>query len=358
MQYYNHGMKYGLEYNNINVYLFTDASVIPSNGNGINIYNYFHKVWSKNNILLRSFFYFVGLFRSFLKARLNQCNVAHLHKFHSNLQLLITILLGRLVFKKLILTVHDIHSFGKERKFIEVIYNSLLSLLVDKFIVHNNYSFSALSIKLKSKTTIIRHGNYILFFRDIPIRMNSPDFNLLFFGLIKESKGLDVLLESLLLLKKSVNNFHLTIAGRPWRNDFSNYEQFIRSNNLEKNISCHLFFHSEVDLLKHFENTDIVILPYKKIYQSGVVLKAMSLRRPVLCSNLTPFEDLINDGVNGFLFESENPISLANKLVEIYSKKNQLINIIECASRDLEENYSWEIIGLDLKNLYNEIYEY
>lgn len=357
MQYYNHGMRLGLHSNEIQSFLFTDNSVCPSGGDSKNIYNYFNKVWVTRVVRLRMYYFLINLMKSVVMAKKNHCDLVHLHQFHLDLQLLVTVAFCRLFFKKVVLTVHDVESFDEKSKLSSSIVRFFMSKMVDKVCVHNAFSFSVLPDRFKSKSVIIKHGNYIPFFRDLPIRGESEGINLLFFGLIKESKGLDVLLGGLLILKDLGIDFHLTIAGRPWRNNFKQYENFIAENNLGNSISCFLSFISEDDLVRHFASCDLVVLPYKKIYQSGVALKAMSLKRPILCSSLPAFEELIIDGVNGFIFESESSSSLALKIKEIIPIKSQLKDIVNTAFKDLEEYFSWESIGFELKKNYKEIYE-
>ena len=78
--------------------------------------------------------------------------------------------------------------------------------------------------------------------------------------------------------------------------------------------------------------------------------------RPVLCSDLAPFTELIKDGFNGFVFKEGHPISLANKLFQIYSNKDILNSIIDNASQDLDINYNWKKIGREIKELYTDLY--
>jgi glycosyltransferase involved in cell wall biosynthesis len=208
---------------------------------------------------------------------------------------------------------------------------------------------------LKIEPIIIRHGNYIDFYNLKNYVPFEKRFNLLFFGLIKESKGLDVLLESLVILRNYNINFNLTIAGRPWKNDFANYQRIIDDNNLNDYISTHLHFIPEKDLIKYFENCDLVILPYREIFQSGVLLKAMSLKRAVLCSSLPAFEELILDNYNGYIFESGNPLSLADTLRKISNQSNNIIDVVDVAYQTIKRDFSWSDIGFRLTKLYKNI---
>ena len=74
-------------------------------------------------------------------------------------------------------------------------------------------------------------------------------------------------------------------------------------------------------------------------------------------ANLPAFEELVVDGTNGFVFRSEDPISLAHKLKDIILRREHLEEITEMAYTNLEKDYGWEKIGLELRNTYYRIYE-
>lgn len=357
MQYYNIGISEGLKSNGVEVFLFTTSSEKSLNLNCCKLYCYFDKVWSSQLKVIKFFYYFIGLFKSIFTAKNNKCKIVHLHQFHLNLNLIFTISICNLFFKKVFLTVHDVESFDLKTNKYNGIFVKVLNILVNQYIVHNKFSSTELYKETKVLPIIIKHGNYIPFFDPTAYKPSNKSFNLLFFGLIKESKGLDLLLESLVSLKKQGFDFQLTIAGRPWRNDFSTYKKIIDDNNLSSSVVTHLHFISEFELLDLFNRSDLVVLPYRKIFQSGVVLKSMSLKRAVLCSNISAFQEQIIDTVNGFIFESENTVSLTNKLMYIINHKESLFAVSEAAYNDIEKNYDWNDIGFELKNLYKRVYE-
>lgn len=356
MQYYNIGMYTGLQSNSVQAYLFTTAS----ENNYISshyIHYYFDNVWKTHFTLLKLYNYYLGIFKSVTKAKRSQCKIVHLHQFHLNLNLVITIFICKVFFNKLLLTVHDVESFDSKSNRRSKLYSRILKIFVDEYIVHNTFSSLELKNELKVSPKIIPHGNYIPFFKELPFIKSNKKINLLFFGLIKESKGLDILLQSLIILKNSGLDFNLIIAGRPWRNNFLKYQNFINYYNLQEQVQTHLHFISENDLINYFNKSDLVILPYRKIFQSGIILKSMSLKRPVLCSNLPAFQELVKDGFNGFLFESENSNSLANKLKEIINNPDCLNAVVDNAYKMLEKDFNWNNIGLQLKDLYINTYE-
>ena len=137
---------------------------------------------------------------------------------------------------------------------------------------------------------------------------------LLFFGMIKKVKGLDVLLRSLRKVIDINPDIILLIAGNPWENDFDICKEIIHQNNLSNNIILHTKFIPHEDVEYYYCASDLVVLPYKKIYQSGVLMMALSYERPVLVSDLPALKEIIVDNENGFLFKTENVDDLTKDL--------------------------------------------
>ena len=107
--------------------------------------------------------------------------------------------------------------------------------------------------------------------------------NFLFFGLIRDYKGLDVFLNSLNYLDKSIDkNIRILIAG-----EF--YDNKIKYKNLckNKNIEIKWFDNYIPDNLVHnyFCASDFAVLPYKTASQSGIIPMAYHFNTPVIVSN-------------------------------------------------------------------------
>ena len=109
------------------------------------------------------------------------------------------------------------------------------------------------------------------------------------------------------------------------------------------------------DLKNYFKDSDLVVLPYNKIFQSGVLLLSMSYGRAVLCSDLKPFKEIIEHNKSGYLFENGNFNDLADKIIDIYNNRKLIPQIIENANSLLHNKYDWEIIGKSTKKLYEKI---
>ena len=177
----------------------------------------------------------------------------------------------------------------------------------------------------------------------------------LFFGQIKKVKGLDVLLKALAILNKSEISFRLTIAGKVWQDSFEHYQQIIDEQNLASVIDLHLQYIPDEEMWNYFNDANLVVLPYKKIYQSGVLLMAMSFGRAVLASDLPAFAEVINPGENGFLFQSEDSVALAAELSQIIQQRDILSRIEDKAYRSIKTEFDWTRIAMETRKVYDGV---
>jgi glycosyltransferase involved in cell wall biosynthesis len=103
-----------------------------------------------------------------------------------------------------------------------------------------------------------------------------------------------------------------------------------------------------------FRAADLLILPYKQIFQSGVMLMAMSAGIPIIASDLEPMKELITQDKTGFLFESENESSLASMISAVINDSVLLDEVRNNAWTATEEKNSWGTIASAYISLVNE----
>jgi D-inositol-3-phosphate glycosyltransferase len=177
---------------------------------------------------------------------------------------------------------------------------------------------------------------------------------ILFFGHIKEVKGLDVLLRAMPAIIAAVPNALLLIGGRPWRADFSWYEAMMDELGIRERCVAHIRYISDEEMPLYYGAADLVVLPYRRIYQSAVVLLAMSYGKAVLASDLPAMTDLIRDGENGFLFRQGSHEDLAQKLIAIL-RDDAMREQVAAQGFDLvSRDYDWSDIGEETAKLYEE----
>lgn len=281
--------------------------------------------------------------------------IVHLHFFSLNIVNTAILQLLKLLRISTVITVHDIKSFHKGRF---TFSHRILNSNNIQCIVHNKFSSTMLKKEGVSEDhiNIVPHGNYSDSIRRLRNTKTSKNLNLLFFGQIKKSKGLDILLSALSKLNTMRSEWTLTIAGRPWKDTIQEYEEFIVKNKLDEKIERQYDYIKDEDVDVLFAKADLVILPYREIFQSGVLLLAMSYNKPSLVTNLPAFKDIIKDGYNGFLFDLNDIRSLTETLIRIIDDPLILNKICHNIPNYLEANHSWTSIGKLTKKVYEKFH--
>lgn len=146
------------------------------------------------------------------------------------------------------------------------------------------------------------------------LNIQSNKFKLLYFGGTRIDKGIDILLQS---LKKvtNINKILLIIAGKE---EEVKREFIIEKLQEVKDIEYRLDLkYIEEDMVeKYFIASDLVVLPYRKIFngESGIITEALNNGTPVIAPDIIHFKDKI--GKCGLIYECENINSLSNTLDE------------------------------------------
>ena len=187
-----------------------------------------------------------------------------------------------------------------------------------------------------------------------------PDAHtILFFGQIDEYKGVEKLIDAAYLLVRENPEVVLMIAGKPKRQ--LQYAVKLKSqaaNNLpEKNVLFRLQFIPVDEVETYFAAADCLVLPYKRIYQSGVIFLAYRFGLPIIATDIGSFREDIIDGETGFICKPNNANDMAEKLKiyfrrSIFRQREQTrAHIIELA----EQKYSWSSIGRQTYEVYERI---
>ncbi len=356
--FYLFGQAKGLEKSGVNVSIYTNNITKNPNYEGIKFHQFYKNIFESKLKLFSGFRYIFGSIFSLFHAKFNGVKICHYHLFHVNFLVFFDFLLSKILGLKVVYTIHDVVSFENLRsidKFSNWIYKRS-----NKILTHNKFSeeiFKSHYKNINTEIDIIPHGNYIPFL-DIKddkilsrnhLKIPQDKKILLFFGMIKKVKGLEVLLQAMKDVIENNSDVILVIAGRVWKNDFSIYQRIIDDNKLSDYCIIHNKFIPHEDVDHYYASADLVVLPYKRIYQSGVLLMSMSYEKAVLVSDLTPLTEVVQDMKTGFVFESENPKSLSDKLNRILSDTNKLEEVRINGFNHIKSKYDWLEIGKEMK---------
>jgi D-inositol-3-phosphate glycosyltransferase len=348
MDFYTGSLAKGFADNGFVCSVFSNFNI---EGDSLSTYKFFES--HNENKILKGFNFFLAFIKSGFVAKRNNHKNILVHIFSYQLKDVIVYFFLKIIGLEIIGIVHDVENLSNEK---DSFRKLILNKCCKKLIVQNKFSFEALCINeyehLKTKTTIIPHGNFHSLPKTISKETTRKKLNLvldkkymLFFGQIKEVKGLEILLKAMPMID---NNINLVIAGKPWKNDMEKYNKIIADNNLQQRIIPMYRFidNTERDLL--FTAADVNIIPYKKIFQSGVLLMALSYRLPVIASRLKPFEEFLKDNNDILFFESENVSDLSNKINVHFNNENDAQLRAENAWQKTKLNNDWMEISKNI----------
>ncbi len=328
---------YGLDYKVTLYSNFTDRNNLP-----FKVFKVF-KEKTPNYTFFKILDFCLGVMAASLRMKMRKENNLLIHIFSYSFKEVFILKICRLLNIEICCIIHDIESFDNTSS------DNRLQNIFDgsKFvIVHNQFSKNELLKNLmrsnEAKIIVMPHGNYLDVVTNNGIKPSSlPDFKkpfVLFFGQIKGVKGLDILLKAL----NSINSqLDVVIAGKPWKDDFNQYIELIQSLHIKDRVHLIPRFINEEERDYLFTECHSVVIPYKKIYQSGVLLMAMSYGKPVIASNLDANKEIIMDKKNGVLFETENPMDLAIKLNLLVNDIELRDNIISETKKYIVKEHSW-----------------
>ena len=362
--FYAFGQAIGLVNNGVNVSLYTNNETANPKISGVKFFTFYKNIFKNNCRIISGINWILGTIFSVFHARFSGISIFHFHIFYTNFLVLFNLLFVKILFGKVVLTVHDVSSFSNSSN--SLIIANMIYKLTDRIITHNQFSKSELvnvNADLSSYISIVPHGNYIPF---INIQFNKEKSRkqlaipnnrrvLLFFGMIKKVKGLEILLSALKGVVKENPDVLLVIAGKPWENDFSLYQNIIDENNLSDYILLHTKFIQQEDVEHYYCASDLVVLPYTKIYQSGVLMMTLSFERPALVSDLPPLTEIISDNENGFLFKTENMSDLTNKLNSILLDEVLMERVRFKGVEFIKKKHDWLDIGRQTLQVYQSL---
>ncbi|MDR2273948.1 MAG: glycosyltransferase [Sphingobacterium sp.] len=177
--------------------------------------------------------------------------------------------------------------------------------------------------------------------------ISQQDNIILFFGFIRQYKGLDILLEALADKRIRDLNVKLLLAGE-FYGDPAPYLELIKKYALAEVIYMHTDFIPNQEVGRYFSAADCVVLPYRSATQSGITQVAYHFDLPMIVSNVGGLPELVQDSYVGYVVEP-NVSGIVDGIVSFYKYEKEAqfrTNII-----DEKQKYSWNTFGNELLKL-------
>ncbi len=309
--------------------------------------------------------YFNYLWKLYLIIRKQKVDIIHFQFFRRPRVESIYFLILKGLGYNLAYTVHDYLPLDQNK--IDPLFNFLVCKAANILFVHSNTNRENL-IKLvkniQKKIKVVPDANYADFLPAEVVEKNhmrkefglkTNDNVILFFGFIKEYKGLDLLLDSLPIAAKFVENLVLVIAGAVETEKLKQkYETMISQMPSSVRIIYTFDFVPMQDAHKYFISSDIVALPYKRITHSGIINLAVLFGRPAAATRVGDMEDRIIVGKSGFLSKGHSTEDFSEVLIEAFSDKQRLEEMGNFANTLSEAKFTWDDTADLLKSFYQE----
>lgn len=245
----------------------------------------------------------------------NKINVIHTHNFGSkHWSIMCKIIKPSL---KLVYTFHD----TKLKDFNSKIY-------LHNFFIHNSIAISkAVYSKAKEsgikKVEVIFNGTNIKRFKDKNKEQHAEKSGLINVSrLIYEKKGQDILIKAINECIKKGIKVHCCFVGQKDGYCTASYkylQKLVKDLKLEDYVT---FLGSREDVAELLKNSQIFILPSRFEGFGLAILEAMAAGVPVIASNIDGPAEIIEDNVNGLLFEKENYVELSEKILYLLENKD------------------------------------
>lgn len=168
---------------------------------------------------------------------------------------------------------------------------------------------------------------------------------ILFFGLIEEYKGIDILMKAFSTSGAIKEKYNLVIAGRgtlkgEWLRQKENGVHFINR------------FIKDEEVRGLYENAAMVVYPYISATQSGVLSLAYYFGTPTIVSDVPFFKSIVEPVGAGLVFKAGNSEALADCIMKIESMKDSIVS----AEKDYySRNYDIVSLRNRLVEIYNTI---
>lgn len=262
---------------------------------------------------------------------------------------------------KIILTIHNVypHNMSDGAKKSYNIRFRKACALIDEFIVHTEISKQDVIREFgldPQKVNVCCHGVFVPE-GVTPKVTNREDgkLHILQFGGQSFYKGTDVLVDAVCGMEKSLQNKIDTHIVGGISEKFLNE---LKQKDKDGIISWKPYFLDDKELHEEINNSDLIVLPYRAISQSGVLLLSIYFGKLIICSDLPSFKETMQGGEgdeldNDLFFENENSSSLRALIERYINEEVDEAKVHERIAR-LKDLYSWESAAKATLKVYNK----
>jgi glycosyltransferase involved in cell wall biosynthesis len=229
---------------------------------------------------------------------------------------------------------------------------------MDALVVHSTHGADELAEQLsfpRERIHVIPHGAFD-YLTDLPgERPLSKELEavdkpvVLFFGLLRDYKGVEVLLEAFAAVEADAE---LWVVGENWLDRAELDRLAARSRNRVRFVDRWI---TDPEIPAYFRRADLVVLPFRQAAPSGVLHTALAFGKPLVLSRLGGFIDVGEQHDAARLVPPEDSRALAAAIDELLADPAERERLAAAAARAGREAYSWDAVAERTLALYQEL---
>jgi glycosyltransferase involved in cell wall biosynthesis len=247
-----------------------------------------------------------------------------------------------------------------EKRFIDKPFTQYFVKPIDAFITMSAKVMSDLKAFSRKKAVQVIHPLYDNFGEAISkqkaqeyLQLNTSKKTLLFFGFIRQYKGLDLLYDALKILNENnielYNQIQLLVAGE-YYDDAKKYTSKLKENDLGDVVIEKTNFIADSEVKYYMCACDVVVQPYRNATQSGVTPLAYHFEKPMIVTNVGALPSNVPHQKVGLVCEP-NAASIANAIEAFFEMD---ANLLQQNIKEEKKKYSWELLVKSIVNLQHD----
>ncbi len=315
----------------------------------------------------------VGVMAGIAKRR---TDVVHVQLWSHDIRELLQVAFAKLLGKKVVLTLHEVKGWSSRQSSPgsaemhsdgDPVSKNLQWMMSQTggLIVHNRYSLEVLhsNYEVDKPSSVIPHVNQVGSLGDLPDRsaarqrlgLPNDKFVFLFFGNCRHEKGLDLALRALAELKDQADDVLLVTAGKMKTSEEDFFRGLAKELDLGALLRMDVRFIPDDQALDYYRAANVLVIPYRRIYESGVAITASSCQRAVIASDLLPLLEATENGLMGLHFRSGDPHDLAKVMKQALTMSEELDARGAKAREKVLRERDPKIVGAQTFALYQQV---
>lgn len=247
---------------------------------------------------------------------------------------------------KILFLCHNV--FPHERFPLDYFLTKCVLSAGDYFIIHSKQDETDLqTIKQNLIFRRVVHPTYDIFkFQNLSMSdgrnllgIDDNEKILLFFGFVREYKGLKHLLRAMPQIKEALVNISLLVVG-DFAGDREVYMDLISELQIENCVKVYDGYIPDKEVEKFFAASDLVVLPYESATQSGIAQIAYGFEKPIIATNVGGLSEVVIHGKTGYIVEPKNSRQLAEYVIRFFNENK--IAAFQEAIKTEAYKYSWD----------------